>query len=151
MRFHPRYVHTNIVANDYKKLSAFYEKVFECRPVPPERDLKGPWLEEGTGVAGAHIKGIHLRLPGCGDEGPTLEIFQYNRNVGDYEKRVNRLGFAHIAFSVENVEEAQDAVKRAGGRDVGKRVSVQIPNTGEITFVYVADPEGNIIELQQWL
>ena len=38
----------------------------------------------------------------------------------------------------------------AGGRELGKIVSAPIPGAGTITFVYVTDPEGNIIELQHW-
>jgi hypothetical protein len=38
----------------------------------------------------------------------------------------------------------------ARGQGVGELVSSEIPGDGRITFIYVADPEGNIIELQQW-
>lgn len=38
-------------------------------PVPPERDLKGKWLDELTGLFETKIKGIHLRLPGYDDSG----------------------------------------------------------------------------------
>jgi hypothetical protein len=51
------------------------QEVFGCTPVPPERDLSGKWLEKAARVETAHIGGIHLRLPGHGHEGPTLEIF----------------------------------------------------------------------------
>ncbi len=72
-----RYAHTNIVAKDWKRLAAFYREVFGCIAVPPERNLSGGWLDRATGIEGAHLAGIHLRLPGCGQAGPTLEIFQY--------------------------------------------------------------------------
>ena len=73
-----RYVHTNIVAQDWRSLADFYILVFDCTPVPPERDLSGEWLDRATGIEGAHIRGIHLRLPGHDECGPTLEIFQYD-------------------------------------------------------------------------
>ncbi|MBC8391437.1 MAG: VOC family protein [Deltaproteobacteria bacterium] len=63
---------------------------------------------------------------------------------------MNQPGFAHIAFAVDDVEVAQNAVIEAGGGVVGKRVSVEISEAGSITLVYAADPEGNIIELQKW-
>ena len=28
--------------------------------------------------------------------------------------------------------------------------SAEVPGVGMLTFVYVADPEGNIVELQAW-
>ena len=151
MSIQAKFVHTNLVARDWKRLAVFYETVFGCVPVLPERNLSGRWLDDLTGIANAHIQGIHLRLPGYEDEsGPTLEIFQYNHFKLGMTPAVNQPGFAHIAFSVEDVEVAQNAVIAAGGGVVGKRVSVDIPGTGSITVVYAADPEGNIIELQKW-
>ncbi|MFN2155425.1 MAG: VOC family protein, partial [Anaerolineae bacterium] len=73
-----RYVHTNLVARDWRALAAFYERVFGCTPVPPERALSGPWLERATGLNEVQIRGVHLRLPGHGESGPTLEVFQYS-------------------------------------------------------------------------
>jgi predicted enzyme related to lactoylglutathione lyase len=145
-----RYVHTNLVARDWKRLATFYEQVFGCTPVPPERHLAGDWLEAATGVPGAEIRGTHLRLPGYGDNGPTLEVFQYNRQSDAKQKAVNRPGFAHIAFAVDDVEAARDAVLAAGGGITGQIVSVAVPAAGQITFAYVTDPEGNVIELQRW-
>lgn len=145
-----RLAHVNVVARDWRRLARFYEEVLECTPLPPERDLAGEWLEAGTGVAGARIRGIHLRLPGYGDEGPTLEVFQYNLLEDQLPAAVNRPGFAHIAFAVEDVAAVRDAVLAAGGGSVGDVVTLQIAGAGEVTFAYVTDPEGNVVELQHW-
>ena len=150
MAIHARFVHTNLIARDWKRLARFYEQVFGCTPIPPERELVGQWLEKGTGVPDAQICGMHLRLPGCGDEGPTLEIFQYNHQEERLKTASNRPGFAHIAFAVDDVESARDAVLAAGGGVVGKVVSVEVSDVGTVTFVYLTDPEENIIELQNW-
>jgi predicted enzyme related to lactoylglutathione lyase len=144
------FVHANIVARDWKKLSRFYEQVFGCTPVPPERDLSGLWLEVATGIPDARIRGIHLRLPGWGDEGPTLEVFQYEHPEEAQETAINQPGIAHLAFAVQDVESARQAVIRAGGGEVGEVVTLDVPGAGEVTFVYMTDPEGNIIELQRW-
>jgi predicted enzyme related to lactoylglutathione lyase len=145
-----RFAHTNIVARDWRRLAAFYKDVFGCTPVPPERDLQGEWLDAATGLQGAHIQGVHLRLPGYGDGGPTLEIFQYNHPAERPGTAINRPGLAHIAFAVDDVEAALDALLEAGGSTIGELVSLHIPDAGTITFLYAADPEGNIIELQRW-
>ncbi len=150
MSINARYVHTNLIAQDWRGLARFYEQVFGCTPVPPERDLTGPWLDEATAVPDAHLRGLHLRLPGYGEQGPTLEIFQYNHFEQKPETAVNRPGFGHIAFAVDDVEAARAAVLAAGGSEVGKVVSLTIPGAGAVTFVYLTDPEGNVIELQCW-
>jgi predicted enzyme related to lactoylglutathione lyase len=145
-----RYVHTNLIAEDWRRLASFYTDVFGCTAVPPERDFSGAWLDAATAVPGARIRGVHLRLPGFGDGGPTLEIFQYNRSEPPVETAVNRPGFAHIAFAVPDVASAREAVLAAGGRAVGEVVTVEVPDAGRVTFTYLSDPEGNVIELQSW-
>jgi len=145
-----RYRHTNIVAEDWRRLADFYQQVLGCKAVPPERSSSGAWVERSTGVPGAEVCGIHLRFPGCGDTGPTLEIFQYNRAQSRVETAINRPGFAHIAFEVDDVEAARAEVLAAGGGSVGDLVTAEISGAGTITFVYLTDPEGNIIELQKW-
>jgi catechol 2,3-dioxygenase-like lactoylglutathione lyase family enzyme len=150
MKANARYVHTNIVARDWQRLARFYEEVLGCLPITPERDLVGPWLESATGVPGAQIRGIHLRLPGHGEDGPTLEIFEYNHLKARPETATNRPGLAHLAFGVDDVGQALEAVLNAGGGAVGELVSVDVAGVGTIDFVYVTDPEGNIIELQCW-
>ncbi|UCG56626.1 MAG: VOC family protein [Phycisphaerales bacterium] len=145
-----KYKHTNIIARDWRKLAEFYEQVLGCVPVPPARDATGEWVERCTGVPGAEVRGIHLRLPGYGDDGPTLEIFQYNRAEDRPETAINRPGLAHLAFEVDDVEAAADAAIEAGGRRVGELVTADICGAGTITFIYLTDPEGNIIEFQKW-
>jgi len=144
-----KYTHTNLIANDWIKLSKFYQKVFNCVPVPPQRDLSGNWVDILTGIKTAHIQGEHLRLPGYDENGPTLEIFSYNEFTNN-EKFINTLGFAHIAFAVDDVKATLEQVEKNGGKSVGELVSQKYPNGKIGTFVYCKDPEGNIIELQKW-
>jgi len=144
------YVHTNLIARDWRRLADFYVGVFGCVRVPPERDYAGPVLEAGTGVRAAALQGIHLRLPGYGAGGPTLEIYTYRCTTDGPGPAVNRLGFGHLAFQVPSVREARDAVLEAGGNAVGEVVSSTIATGAEVTWCYVMDPEGNILELQSW-
>ena len=145
-----RYAHTNIVARDWERLAAFYEAVFECTRVPPVRSQGGEWLEAGTGLPGARLEGVHLRLPGFGEQGPTLEIYSYASMAENLPPVANRIGFGHIAFEVEDVPATLAMVTHHGGSAVGRITEANVPGKGRITFVYSADPEGNLIELQHW-
>jgi glyoxylase I family protein len=145
-----KYVHTNLVARDWRKLADFYIQVFGCQPVPPQRDLQGNWLERLTGVAGASLQGIHLRLPGYDSSGPTLEIFQYEQKMEAVLPAINRQGLTHIAFSVPDVAAARERVLAAGGSDLGEVVTQRITGAGQVTVAYLRDPEGNLIEVQCW-
>jgi predicted enzyme related to lactoylglutathione lyase len=150
MPIRARYVHTNLIARDWKRLVQFYCEVFGCERKGPERDLSGTWLENVNAVSNAHLRGVHLRLPGYGEDGPTLEIFSYDQVIEHGIPAANQSGFAHIAFAVEDVDRALQAVIAAGGSTVGKIETNEVPGVGFLRVVYSRDPEGNIVELQKW-
>ena len=150
MTIKAKYVHTNLIAEDWRALAGFYQEIFGCVPVPPDRDFQGEVLEAGTGIPGAHLRGVHLRLPGYTDSGPTLEIFSYTPQAARSSVAVNQPGFAHIAFQVEQVSLARAAVLAAGGKAVGEVVTLTIATGSKVTWCYLVDPEGNLIELQSW-
>ena len=143
-----RYVHTNLIAKDWRALAHFYEEVFGCELVPPIREFPAATVEAGTGVPGASFSGVHLRLPGYSANGPTLEIFTYSDQLAAATSAANRPGFGHIAFTVPDVGAARAEVIEAGGKAVGEVVTVTTTAGTHITWCYVTDPEGNIIELQ---
>jgi catechol 2,3-dioxygenase-like lactoylglutathione lyase family enzyme len=145
-----RFGHINIISRDWRRLSKFYQTVFACIPVPPVRNQSGPALEAGTGVQGAELEGEHLRLPGLGENGPTLEIYSFRKPLDRPQPAPNRMGLGHLAFQVPDVAESLAQVLEAGGSAQGTIVSIPVAGKGTVTFVYAADPEGNIIELQSW-
>ena len=145
-----KYVHTNLIAEDWKSLADFYIKVFGCKIVPPERDYIGKDLDDATGLQNAHLQGVHIRLPGWETNGPTLEIFSYNKLAIRKNKEVNSTGFGHIAFEVDDVYKAREEIIVRGGKDVGKIVTLTTKNGSKVTWCYMTDPEGNIFELQSW-
>ena len=146
-----RYAHTNLIARDWRRLADFYVRLFECVPVSSERDHHGPKFEGLTALPGARAQGRHLRVPGFGENGPTLEIFEYvNETAPEMKKGITTPGFAHIAFEVADVAKKREEVLGAGGWDYGELVTLEIAGAGRLTLWYVCDPEGNIIELQTW-
>lgn len=145
-----KYVHTNIVAEDWKSLSQFYIDVFDCKEKPPERNFSGQWLDRATGLQDATLEGIHLILPGYGDSGPTLEIFSYGSIVESGDSMANKKGFSHIAFLVDDVEQTYKYALANGASELGQITVNEVENVGKLTFVYFKDPEGNIIEIQSW-
>lgn len=145
-----KFGHVNVIARDWRALAGFYERVFGCVPVPPERDYSGPDLAAGTGVPDAALRGVHLRLPGRGPDGPTLEIYEYATELPGLPPAANRPGFGHIAFVVPDVPAACSIVLEAGGRALGEVVTLQTADGRRVTWAYVTDPEGNIVELQSW-
>lgn len=150
MRQSVKYVHTNIIAKNWRALADFYIQVFDCKLSPPERDLSGVWIDDLTGISGVRVRGVHLSLPGY-ENGPTLEIFEYSPEADTVSiNGIDQKGFGHIAFLVDCVEEKLQEVLEHGGSQLGKVVRKEYESLGTLTAVYAADPEGNFIEIQNW-
>jgi glyoxylase I family protein len=145
-----RFGHVNVTSPDWRRLAAFYTDVFGCEYVPPERDIRSADLDAATGLHDAHLTGAHLRLPGLGDSGPTIEIFSYDSLEPYPGAEVARAGWGHIAFQVPDVPAAVDAVLAAGGGRVGEVVTTRTADGRQVTWCYATDPDGNIVELQAW-
>ena len=96
------------------------------------------------------LQGVHLRLPGWGDAGPTLEIYSYAEMADKLPTFPNRMGYGHLAFEVADVAETLQKLLQNGGDRLGEISGRAVEGVGYITFVYAKDPEGNIIEIQNW-
>jgi predicted enzyme related to lactoylglutathione lyase len=144
-----KYTHTNLVARDWRALARFYTDVFGCKPVPPERQLSGEWLDKLTGIPGVRVDGAHLSLPGC-DGGPTLEIFSYGPPGADIPRGIASPGYGHIAFHVDDVRDMAARIVSHGGWLLGEVVEKDYEGLGRLTVAYAKDPEGNFIEIQNW-
>jgi len=145
-----RFGHVNVTGADWRRLAAFYTALLGCELVPPERDYRSADLDAATGIAGAHLTGAHLRLPGHGPNGPTIEIYQYDAVEPGLGPRVDRAGWGHIAFQVPDVPAAVAAVVAAGGGRLGEIITSTTADGRHVTWVYTTDPDGNIVELQAW-
>ncbi|WP_228442097.1 VOC family protein [Chryseobacterium nematophagum] len=79
-----------------------------------------------------------------------MEIYQYSEVI-DSEKPVsNKQGFGHIAFQVDNITELLELALKNGATEIGQLSEHHVENVGLLKFIYIADPDGNIIELQNW-
>jgi len=145
-----KYVHTNIVAKNWRKLADFYINVFDCKIIPPIRHYTGKELDSAVKINQTTLSGIHLRLPGFNKSGPTLEIFSYKPSLPKQNRKVNTPGITHIAFEVNDVRKQYKRVIANSGKKVGEIITLKRSDGRKVTWCYVKDPEGNMIELQKW-
>jgi glyoxylase I family protein len=85
-------------------------------------------------VADAALQRVQLRRPGHGADGPTIEIYQYRKSEPRSESVANRPGFGHIAFQVDDVEAAREAVLAGGGKPAGEIVTLVTATGGRVTW-----------------
>ena len=88
----------------------------------------------------------------CSPEGWRLELLSRPGSVtglqaaNPVEAALTR-GFGHFALDVPDVDAAYDALIAAGASD--RMSPCPSPEPG-VRMAYVADPEGNLVELQEW-
>lgn len=141
-----RLKHVNLTAHNADSLAAFYREAFGFSERRPPRRLCGEAVSRGNGLPRSEIYAIWLDLND--DTGPFLEIMQYSQMVNRPKPAVNEPGFGHLAFEVGDLTESVGNVLRFGGSLQGQITNL---GTAETPFlvVYVRDPEGNILELEQ--
>ena len=144
-----RYSHTNIVAEDPERLATFYTDVLDC-PRAAERHLAGEWLARGMGLPGVELHVIQVALPGLGEGGPTIEIFRMSELRPGTRSVQDRAGLMHMAFAVDDIRQSRDRLLAAGGEMLGEIAAAEVEGLGPVEFMYARDPEGNIVELQEF-
>ena len=144
-----RFGHVNVIARDWRLLADFYQRVLGCAFVPPERDIRGPVLVAGTGVPEPRCVARTCACPGLVRTARrSRSTSTTRRSTARPAGQPARLG--HIAFAVPSVEAAREVILREGGSAVGEVVTTQTTDGRRVTWTYVTDPEGNILELQAW-
>jgi predicted enzyme related to lactoylglutathione lyase len=142
-----KFGHIGVIARDPTRLAEFYMRVFGYTRSGPRRNLHGTALERGMGYPGAHVQGVHLRLPG--DDGPALEIITLDRTVTSAHE-VDHEGLMHLAMVVDDIHATVAMIREEGGSAVGEVATITVEGVGTAQFVYTRDPEGNFVELQAW-
>lgn len=140
-----RFDQVKFLARDPEALASFYEQALGCEIVVPLQELEDDAVARATGVPDAEIQLTVLRLPGRGEHGPVLEVYSVNGDrPSDWHYQP---GQGQLAFEVEDLETAMGRVGGAGGKKLGDLVEWEAPSGARARFVYMQDPEGNIIDL----
>ncbi len=108
--------------------------------------MSGEIVSRGNGLPDSDIYAIWPNLDD--DTGPFLEIMEYSETVDRPNPAVNEPGFGHLAFEVSNLPKSVENVLRFGGTLQGEITNFGT-NEAPVLIVYVRDPEGNILELEQ--
>ena len=137
--------HTSFTVSDMVASLAFYRDLLGME-VTSDREAKGAFPEIVTGLAGAHLLIVYLRVSPGSEH--LVELIQYFAPAGIvYPIRTCDPGSAHLAICTENISRdyAEFRAKGVRFRSEPQRVTGG-PNLGN-TVVYMLDPDGITIEL----
>jgi catechol 2,3-dioxygenase-like lactoylglutathione lyase family enzyme len=138
--------HTGFTVSDLERSLVFWRDVLGFE-LSHRAHQKGELAEQITGVAGAEILIAVLKAPGH-----RIELLEY-RAPSDRRRqndlRPCDLGAAHIALTVDNLDEILDRIAASGWQAAGKPQTLTAgPNAGK-RVIYVRDPDGTTIEFMQ--
>jgi catechol 2,3-dioxygenase-like lactoylglutathione lyase family enzyme len=132
--------HMSFTVSDLEATNAFFAKLgFESSR---RYVSSGPAADEGTGTDNADVDISWLSHP---HGGPKLELLRYQNEPTGKAAHNSQVGAAHLCLRVENVNAEYD---RLSGEGV---TFVSAPHADEfgVVWVYMRDPDGNVVELVQ--
>ena len=104
--------HVNIVVNNLDETKAFFVQLgFE---VGDESELSGEWISSIVCLHDVKARYATLSLPGTET---NLELIEYRSPPSEKDPnmhKANQIGYRHIAFEVDNIEEEVCRLKRDG-------------------------------------
>ncbi|MEU4675220.1 VOC family protein [Amycolatopsis sp. NPDC023774] len=139
--------HTGITVVDLERSLSFWRDVLGLKVVLRD-DVAGKALEEITGVRGGAMSFAILEVPGGGGQ---IELLEYTQPADRQHLRPRPfdVGSMHVALFVDDIEAVLRDCAAAGWRSHGTpRVRQEGPAKG-MTFLYMSDPDGTIVELVQ--
>lgn len=132
--------HVGLTVSDFASAVRWYHDKFGCRLIddntlPPAQVTA---LKDLYGLENSSIKLGFLRVPGGG----VVEIFEFEEKLEPERTRWNRPGPTHITFDVKNVAKWYKKLKGEGIEFFSEP-----QNTKGADWVFLKDPDGNLIEL----
>lgn len=136
--------HFALTVADVDRSIAFYREFgFE---LVSDREVEGDYVEEITGIAGVHLRIVHLSA-----FERNLELLQCKSPPGAGRARdLPDVGSAHLCFLTDDLDAEFERLRTlgVGFRSDGPVTTTSGPNRGG-RGIYAEDPDGNVVEIVQ--
>ena len=109
--------------------------------------IQGEWAGRVTGLGDQHVEVAMMRTP---DGHSRLELSRFLRPpvIADHRKApVNALGYLRVMFTVDDIDETLERLRKRGAQLVGEVVQYQ----DAYRLCYIRGPEGLLIGFAQEL
>jgi len=134
--------HIGIVVNDLPLAIQFYRDLLGLNVINKTKE-DSSFIETVCGIKKTHLTTVKLAIPGGG----IIELLSFQSTL-NANKQINRLGFSHIALTVNNLEIKYQTLLKVGVHFI----SPPRPSPDKQAMVaFCQDFEGNFIELVEEL
>jgi catechol 2,3-dioxygenase-like lactoylglutathione lyase family enzyme len=137
--------HVNIVVKDLEKTKEFFVSLgFKIKH---QGVLKGAWLDTLTKLKNVNAEYVALNLHN-GETNLELLRFINPENLSTCDNDViNKTGFRHMAFEVENIEDMVESLKQ---QHIEFFSEIQTYEPTKKKLCYLVGPEGIVLELAEY-
>jgi catechol 2,3-dioxygenase-like lactoylglutathione lyase family enzyme len=132
--------HFSFTVGEVERTAAFYAR-FGFEEHKRYRSA-GPDVDEGTATRDADMEIVWLKHP---VGGPMLELIRYLNYPVDRSALNSSVGAAHLCFATADIAAAQEELRSAGAQFL----SAPHGDAFGVQWVYLRDPDGNVVELVQ--
>jgi catechol 2,3-dioxygenase-like lactoylglutathione lyase family enzyme len=147
----PRHlIHACVVCTDFDRSLGFYVDVLGAETVETPFDLKvGQSLATFLDFEGdSKCKVVFLRW---GSDTTFIELQQYYAPGQPVRRTTKDIGLARIAFLVDDIDATARILREDHGIPINGPVDITLPSGLHRKAFSVRDPDGNLIELIQYL
>lgn len=133
--------HTGIVVSDPERALEFYRDLLGLKTAIDFRE-EGTYIDTISGMKNVRLRMIKLTA----DDGSMIELLHYESPLEPVpcEARLNRIGPAHVAFTVNNVDEIYTQLSARGVRF---NCPPQLSPDWKAKLTFCQDPDGTFLEL----
>jgi len=136
--------HTSFTVSELEKAVRFWTEGLGFR-ADSVSERTGDWQGRITGVPGAKLKIAHLF-----GYNHHIELIEYLEAAGEERTlHPNMAGVAHICLDVENIESVIQKLTSLGAAPQGEMVEVDSGPVKGCRSIYLRDPSGILIELEE--
>jgi len=136
--------HTGLVVYDLEKAIHFYRDILGLK-VQRQMQEFGSFIDNLLGIKGVRLKTVKM----AAGDGGLLELLNFQSSpTAERQRRINQIGYSHIAFTVDDLEYEYQRLKKIG---IKFDSAPQVSPDKLARVVFCRDPEGNHIELVQMI
>jgi catechol 2,3-dioxygenase-like lactoylglutathione lyase family enzyme len=142
-----KFGHINIVVRDLDAAREFFVGNFGF-VAGPAVVLEGPWVDALNAMHDVRAEHIPLTLEGSTVQIELLKFLQPVAADGGNIGSPNKIGYRHIDFDVDDIDERASRLQSQGWRFLS---AVQTVSSMNLKTVYFLGPEGVLIQMTETL
>ena len=135
--------HVGIVVRDLNKSLQFYQDFLGLKIWKREIEI-GPYIDKVVGIENVKVEWVKLKTA----DNFIIELLQYHSHPDNQHATSvipsNKIGCSHVAFSVEDVDQAYNKLIRLGYHC---NAAPELSPNGVAKVMYCHDADGTILEL----